>query len=94
MYNNVFKKIPIRPCKDLTKPTKNRIVLEEDFMFEVEDNNHTAKYDEFIHHTMIHDISLARRFGLLILFNHLGYTENVNTISGRSSHEYDTNISK
>ena len=41
---------------------------------------------------MIHDIRLACCLGWRILCKNLGYDENVNTISGRSSHEYDTNI--
>ena len=57
-----------------------------------EDNDHNAKYDKYTHHLMIHEIRLTRCLGWLILRKHLGYAENLNTISGRSSHDYDTNI--
>ena len=59
-----------------------------------EDNGRTEKYDKFNHHIMIHEISLDCHLGWRILRKRLGYAENVNTISGHSSHEYDTNISK
>ena len=57
-----------------------------------EDNNCNAEYYKFIYHTMIHDICLDPCFRWHILHNHLGFNKNVNTISGRSSHEYDTYI--
>ena len=92
MYKNVSKNIDISPYKDMTKRIKNNAVLVEEFMFEV--NDLTPKYDKFTHYTMIHDIRLSLRLGWRILRKSLGYAENVNTISGSSSHEYDTNISQ
>ena len=59
--------------------------------FIFEDNDRTSKCDKFTHHTMIYDIRLGRCLVWRILCKSLGYAENVNTISGRSSHEYDTN---
>ena len=43
---------------------------------------------------MIHDIHLARTLEWLILHKRLGYAENVKTISGHSSNEYDTKVSQ
>ena len=57
-----------------------------------EENDRTAKYEHFTHITMIHDIRLTRCLGWHILRKRLGYAENLNIISGRSIHEYDTNI--
>ena len=57
-----------------------------------EDNYPTEKYDKFTHHKIIREISLSCCLGWHILRNCLGYAKNVNAISGRSSHEYDTNI--
>ena len=62
MYNNVSKKTAIRPCKDLTKRIKNKIVLVGEFMFE--DKARTVKYEKFTHHTMINEIHLDRLFGV------------------------------
>ena len=90
MYKNVSNKTAIRTCKDLTKLIKNHILLVEALMFE--EFNHTVKYDKFTHHTMVHEINLAQRLGCRILRKRLVYSENVNTISGRSSHEHDTDI--
>ena len=61
MYENISKKTAIMTIKDLTKRIKNQIVLVEEFMFEY--NNRTSKYDNFTHHTTIHDILLDRHFG-------------------------------
>ena len=52
MYENASNKTYIRPGKDLTKHTKNQIVLVKEFMFE--ENDRTAKNYKFTHHTMIH----------------------------------------
>ena len=41
---------------------------------------------------MIHEISLSRHLVWLILRNCLGRAENINTIIGRSIHDYDTDI--
>ena len=60
--------------------------------FIFEDNDRTSKCDKFTHHTMIYDIRLGRCLVWRILCKSLGYAENVNTISGRSSHENDTYI--
>ena len=92
MYKNVSKKTSSRPCKYLTKRINNQIVLVEEFM--IEGNDLTKKYDKFIHHTIIHNISMDRRLGWRILRKRLGYAENVNEISGYLSHEYETDISQ
>ena len=90
MYDNVSEKTAIRPCKDMNKRIKNNIVSLEEFMFA--DNECTAKYDNFTHHTIIHEIHLARRLGWRILLKSLCYAESVNKISGRLNNKYDTNI--
>ena len=59
-----------------------------------EENDRTVKYEKFTHHTMIHDIFLDSCLGWHILQKCQGYAENMNTISGLSSHEYDTDISQ
>ena len=84
MYDNVSEKTATRPCKDLNKRIKNNIVSLEEFMFA--DNECTAKYDNFTHHTIIHEIRLACRLGWRIIRKHFGYTEHVNTICGCPSH--------
>ena len=58
-----------------------------------EENYRTVNYVKFAHHKMICDICLYFRLGLHILRKRLGYAENMYTISGCSSHKYDTNIS-
>ena len=90
MYNNVPKKSAISTCKDQRKPITYHIVLVEEFVFK--GKKYTAKYDKFVHHAMIHDLCLACCLGCRVLCNQLCCAETVNTINGRPSHEYETNI--